>query len=254
MDVRLFLRSSGGLHLTTQGRELQQQVGAIGLQFQDLQTAIQGLDRQPAGHVRLVSSEGLLVENLLAHLSVFNAQYPQIHLSILSTGGPSDIALGQADLALEATNQPPETLVGRRLSALAVAVYARTELAQEIDEMAAGSPLHWVNWHGRGELAAYCQSLQGQHFTNADMRLTSDALATCHAAIQSGLGAGLLPCYLGAADATLQRLSRMPVTQGPALWLLSHPDQRGAARINAVVDLVRSVVSRQQQVLSGEQW
>ncbi len=57
-------------------------------------------------------------------------------------------------------------------------------------------------------------------------------------AIAAGLGIGIIPCFTGESRSDLVRLSPPVAEAASALWILTHPDLRGAARIRAFMDFM----------------
>lgn len=57
-----------------------------------------------------------------------------------------------------------------------------------------------------------------------------------HATVRSGIGIGVLPCYLAEPDSQLQRLGDEIGELAVDLWLLTHSDLRHTARVRTVLD------------------
>jgi DNA-binding transcriptional LysR family regulator len=59
----------------------------------------------------------------------------------------------------------------------------------------------------------------------------------------------LLPCYVGTAVPGLVQLcSPMPELEGE-LWMVSHPDLRGTARVRAFLDFCGAEIARRRTVI-----
>jgi DNA-binding transcriptional LysR family regulator len=80
--------------------------------------------------------------------------------------------------------------------------------------------------------------------------LRSREMTDMLAAVTSGLGLGVLPCYLGDADPALVRLTRQPVASSK-LSLVYRREARLARPIRAVADLVVAAMQQQAQRLLG---
>lgn len=80
--------------------------------------------------------------------------------------------------------------------------------------------------------------------------LRSREMTDMLAAVTSGLGLGVLPCYLGDADPVLVRLTRQPVASSK-LSLVYRREARLARPIRAVADLVVAAMQRQAPRLLG---
>jgi len=75
----------------------------------------------------------------------------------------------------------------------------------------------------------------------ARLRLVLTCTSTLGAvqAIRQGMGVGLLPCFLGAAQQDLQRLGEPLPELASELWVLTHPDLRQTARVRALMTFIQ---------------
>jgi DNA-binding transcriptional LysR family regulator len=71
-------------------------------------------------------------------------------------------------------------------------------------------------------------------------------------AIEAGIGVGYLPCLVGDARPGLVRLGPLAPALGNNLWLLSHPDLRGAARVRVMLDFLAAEMVKLRPLLEGE--
>lgn len=69
-------------------------------------------------------------------------------------------------------------------------------------------------------------------------------------AVLAGLGVSILPCFVGDAQPTLRRVGDY-FEGGLFLWVLTHPQLRGNARISAFTRFVRELISRDRDLLEG---
>ena len=61
-------------------------------------------------------------------------------------------------------------------------------------------------------------------------------------AVRAGLGAGILPRFIGDPDPDLRRLIDLP-DEDVALWLLTHEDIRATARVRAFMESMHEALS-----------
>ena len=69
-----------------------------------------------------------------------------------------------------------------------------------------------------------------------------------YAAVKGGLGISLLPCFLGDADATLERLGDVPRELDEDAFLLFHPDMSDLPAVRAVADGITELFATPQAV------
>ncbi len=164
----------------------------------------------------------------------FVRRHPAIELELLTLDALVDIDGRQADVAVRVADRPPDHLVGRRVAALAAAVYASRDYLQGNDAPLE-SPGHvWVDWDRRlasKPAFAWLQQRAPQRRIVARGLSTADVL---HGVV-AGAGIGALPCVLGDAEPSLVRLLDAPREAWSSVWLLTHAELKPSARVRAVI-------------------
>ena len=67
-----------------------------------------------------------------------------------------------------------------------------------------------------------------------------------------GIGATVLPCFVGAERADLVRVGPPVGDLDVELWMLTHPDLRHAARVRAFTEFAGVELGRQRRLFEGE--
>src|SRR5829696_4277791 len=125
LGVALFERHRTGYALTTAGEEMV----ALAERMDEDETAftrkLAGRELSPAGELRVTTSDSLLVHLLTPLLARFRGQCPDVQLDIILGNQALNLSKRDADVAIRASDSPPETLVGRRVARIAWALYGR---------------------------------------------------------------------------------------------------------------------------------
>jgi DNA-binding transcriptional LysR family regulator len=87
--------------------------------------------------------------------------------------------------------------------------------------------------------------------TGGSVALRASTLPLRAAAVRSGVGVGLLPCFLGDADPALERITPPIPDLGAEYWVIVHRDLRRAACVRAVIDWIRRVFDERRDDLAG---
>ena len=66
------------------------------------------------------------------------------------------------------------------------------------------------------------------------------------------MGMGVLPCFIGDHMPGLRRIGAAISEHGGALWLLTHPDLRHAARVRAFMDHAGAELMKRRKMLAGD--
>lgn len=241
LGVRLFERARGGYSPTPAGEDLAATAVRVADEVLEVERRLAGQDLQPAGSLRVTTTDTLLFGLLSPIFTAFREAYPEIGLEVALSNNLFNLSRREADVAIRPAQDPPEALVGRKIGTIAQAVYGRADLLDEALEPRGLPSKSWVGpdetmgyralerWMERQELQAAC------HY-----RL--DSLLAIFAAVREGAGLAVLPCYLGDCAPELRRHGAAIPELATDLWLLTHPDLRRVARIRAFLDFVAGAI------------
>jgi DNA-binding transcriptional LysR family regulator len=240
----LFERHRGGYVPTPAGEEMIATATTMADGVSDFERRVAGRDMAPCGEVRLTASDTLFLHLLVPMLVVFRARFPLIRLDIVLANQGLNLSRRDADVALRATDAPPETLVGRRLARLGWALYAPAGTPPE------GAP----NWVTLGEGFANLAVVRRLTATVPPERIVCriNTVLGLAEAIEAGLGIGYLPCFIADPRPGLQRLAEPDDAHGVSLWLLTHPDLKHLQRVRAVMDTLADEIGKVRPLLEGD--
>jgi DNA-binding transcriptional LysR family regulator len=247
LGVKLFERTRHGYAATANGELTAAAAKAMETEALEIERRIQGADERLSGVVRLATSELFAGFLLPPVLKPFLEQHPDIEIEIDASSRAVDLNRREADLALRATLVPPEHLVGRQVGELRYAVYGARGL-----EPAGRDSLDARCWLGFDDSISYLEIARWQRAQTRGKppRVRFSSLAAMLHAAAAGLGVAVLPLFAADQHASLSRLS--PVLDQPRmkLWVLSHRDVRGNARVAA---LARHLSGEIPRVLAAAQ-
>jgi len=233
LGSRLFERSRSGWSPNPQGEAVARAAADMESAALGAERAISGADARLEGTIRIATSELLAGHLLLPLLRPFLAEHPGIEIECDVSNRNVDLTRREADLALRATPQPPDMLVGRRIGSMRYAVYAAKPL---IGKRQSAPVLGELPWVGFDERIAHFQIAQWFRHALPDVRprLRLDSMSALMKAAAAGIGAVLLPTFAAAQEPALVRVTEEIDGPEMGLWLLSHPDVRGNARVRAL--------------------
>ncbi len=235
MGVKLFERSREGYLPTEAGAAAVQAAERVESEVLGLEERIGSGDAAPAGALRVTTTDTIQNDLLVPRLGEFVARYPEVRIELAATNLFADLTKRDADVALRPTRKPPGHLVGRSLGAVPWAVYAPRALARSLRT---GSALDSVGWvipdDSLAELPA--ARWRRQRHPRARIALAVNSIAAVRLALAQGLGVGVLPCFVGDACTGLVRFGEPVAELDSELWILTHPDYRGLARVRAFFD------------------
>ncbi|KNY20498.1 LysR family transcriptional regulator [Methylobacterium sp. ARG-1] len=230
LDVRLFERLRTGYVPTPAGLAMIEAAARIETDVASFSRTVAGQDQTPSGELRVTAPVNLASTLLMPILGSFCDRYPQIRLDLILAEEALNLSRRDADVAIRASRNPSETLVGRRLTGIAWAVYGRA--GQTYGDLA---DAYWVV-PGSAVAASLFTPFVAERAPAERVRLRINTVTGLTAAVAAGIGIGPLPCFEGDADPMLRRLSGPHPEIGADLWMLTHPDLRHAGRVRAFMD------------------
>lgn len=244
LAVRLFERRVGRYHATPAGEALAQ----AGAQLEDTANQallrVAGQDLRPSGHVRISTTDSLAQALLQPMLAQCRAQYPQITLTLAIENAAVSFSRRDADIAVRPTDRPPEHLIGKRVAPLPFAVYgAKRYLRLKTIRARALAEQDWIaldESHSGHRTLRWLEGIKPL----AEVGLRCNSFGSVRQACAEGMGLAVLPCFLGDATATLERVGEPLPACASELWLLTHPDLRETTRVKVVFQLLLTELRR----------
>ena len=147
LGARLFHRTRKGYELTAEGAELFETVARVEEELAEADRGVFGRDQSISGLLRFTSTETFMNGYLGQHIWEFLQENSEVEIQLICTDSTLSLARGEADLAIRFTKHPPETLIGRRLTSVAYAIYAAAGLAGDRFSRGERSRWEWVGMH-----------------------------------------------------------------------------------------------------------
>ncbi len=249
LGTRLFTRLPEGYVATAAGEELCALAERMEADIAVLDRRLAGRDLRPSGTVRVTTTD-TLIGLLTLHFAAFRRSHREIELHVVVANRFLDLTRHDADVALRPTNDPPETLIGRRLARIATAVYGAEAYLAARPGAAALSDHDWIAPDESLSHLAAARWLR-RRVPRAAGGYRVNTLMAALAAAKAGLGLAALPCYLGDDEPSLRRVTPPLDELDSALWLLTHEDLRQVARVRAFLDAMAEALARDKRRLEG---
>jgi DNA-binding transcriptional LysR family regulator len=250
LGARLFERSRTGYSLTAAGEEMVKLAERMAEEITDFERRLTGHDLRPQGDLRVTTNDTLVVHLLTPIFASFRKKYPEITLDVVIGNQSLNLSKRDADVAIRATNDPPETLVGRRLADIPWAIYGAESLGvttlDPVDYRA-------YSWIGLGDNLSGLKPGRWlvQNVGEDRIGWKINTVLGLAEAVAEGAGLGLLPCFIAHTFPNLVPLSEPKQEFAGALWLLTHPDLRGTARVRVFMDHVAAEIGRRRPEIEG---
>ena len=254
VGLPLFERRKTGYVATPAGEEMAALASRMDDDVGAFARRIAGREIEPSGEVRITTTDTLFLHLLIPIIEAFRKAHPGIRIDIVIGNQALNLSRRDADIAIRASDSPPETLVGRRLATLAWAVYGRADDALVTPEAFDSASLFDRDWICLGDQLGHVKAARYVRDRVAPERivLKTSAVLGIAESIEAGIGIGPLPCFIGDQKPALKRLMAPNPDFGTALWLLTHPDIRQSPRIRTALDMLAAELGRHRKLIEGE--
>ncbi len=249
LGTRLFERTPSSLRLTAAGEDMRQLALHLRDDIAALERRIGGRDAGPGGPIRLTAPDAVseyLLPGILAELC---REHTGLTVDLIVSNQVLSLAQRSADIALRITDNPAETLRGRRVGTVAMAIYAARNLPVP-ETLGTLSGIPWVGY----DAALACSgpgSWVAHNVPENDIRLRANTLLGAAQAVRSGIGCGVLPCFVGGSIPEVVRIGApLPALSVP-LWLLVHPEMDRLPRIRRACDALTAKLRDAAPLLTG---
>jgi len=262
LGIKLFARTRRGMEITPAGQQVLETYERLADELLLLERHLEMQGSVLAGPVTLDVPAALAVGWLAPVLRGFALRYPDIRVTVVATERSPVFDRGAAGAAIVITDDPPEHLVGRPLGAVGYCEYASSSFTAEGSGSGPGPGPGAASPGGSDEpprerlvgpmAAVVARAWQAAGRVTAPLGsvVFVDTLSQARACA-AGPGLCVLPCVLG--DGMPELLRAEPAT--PVLvadaWLLSNPDSRGIARLQALIGYVQEAWNADKARLEG---
>lgn len=231
----LFLRQQSGYALTDDGSELLAHVEQVEQAMAVAEhTARRPAQQEVSGVVRLATTEMLAQYLVAPKLPALRTLHPALRVELDIALGSVNLSRREADLALRmaAPDDGAADYIAKRIGKLDFGLYQAAGAAHEGDG--------YISWEGAWDGLPMAASLRAAYGGKAPV-LSCNSLPTQIAAARAGVGAAMLPCFIGDAEPALQRIERQAVPVSRDLWVVYHRDLKASQRVQAMAAFLAEI-------------
>lgn len=249
LDSRLFERRPEGYFPTASGEELARVADQFSEELFAVERHIAGRDNELAGSLKVTMAEPFAVALFADRVPEFCATYPGLHLEIITSFDLLDVARREADIAIRMDNNPPESLVGKRLFPYCTSIYAHPDYlaAQDFEEHPENA--RWLGWTA-GE-SRFPDWTQATEYARVPVWGNFSSIGLQVKLAQAGMGLIMVPCIAVDGVPGLVRATDRDPVPSRDIWILTHEDLRRTARVRAFMEFAETVLRDNRAQLQG---
>ena len=254
LGQRLVERLPSGYRLTDLGAAVLPQARSVAASIDGFAQAVRDAGRASGGVVRVTCPEPIAFRlNKSGLLDRFHQLHPGLSVEFVLSDKYVDLAKGEADVALRSGDADDSVLVGRKIADSLWAIYAsRDYIAQHgapetIADIGAHPLIGFEETMSRHRAVTWLREVA----PNASYAARNTSVLGLIYAAKASVGVAPLPMSLGDAEADLVRVLG-PVAELTRPWrILTHPDLRHTARVEAFFDFILSETEALRPILTG---
>lgn len=254
LGVTLFERRQAGYRLTEEGEALVAEAAAMEAAALALSDGARARARKLSGSVRLTCNEVTATYHLAPLLAEFRRSYPDIRVDLVVSEGKLDLARGEADVAIRATDRPEGPgLVARKLLDAPWGVYATRGYVEAhgcptcFEDVAHGHRIVG----GDGPLQAIEAFQWLESFVPPEaVAARANSFPAMIANLRAGTALGVAPSGIFDRDPTMVACLTLPERFWGAVWLVTHERVRRLPRVRALIDFIAAYITARRALLA----
>jgi DNA-binding transcriptional LysR family regulator len=250
VGARLFDRSRAGYEPTAAGEDMIALAATMAESIIEFERRVAGRDVKPTGDLSVTVPGVLGLHFMPAIVAGFHASNPGVVVELILSNETLDLSRRGADVAVRLTNDPPETLVGRRICTARWRLYHRRDIVAKLGAEAIES-VAFIGYGGSLGPASNRRWIEASVDSGRIVAKANSPHCMLELALQ-GVGAALLPCFLGDRNPDLARVGYALPELDAGLWTLTHADLRRAARVRAFMDFAAAELLKHRRAIEGE--
>jgi DNA-binding transcriptional LysR family regulator len=238
LALRLVDRLPRRSTLTPEGMAVAELVAGMAETVQAIERRARGLTSFASATVRISASPAVAARLIAPHVVDFHRAHPGITLVLSGAAQNAALDRGEAELAVRMTKPEQPDLIVQRVGVMRFALYATPEHA-------ALPPEQWTFIGYDAALDHVTQQVWLRTLlAGRPIVFQASDLFGQQEAARAGLGAVVLPSFMGDNDVSLVRLNVSPAPPTRDLWLTTYPDLKRSPAIRTVMTFLANVVGR----------
>lgn len=234
LGATLFERTREGQTLTETGVDLRARVEAMAQAASGIAER-PGMEAGLGGLLRISVSEGFGSQFLTEYLPGFSRQHRNLTIELIANSAFLSPSKREADIAVMLSRPKAGPVICRKLSDYRLRLYASPAYLERHGEPAEASALaQGHRFIGYVPDLVYAPELNylDEFQSGLEPRVRSSSINAQLRLVESGIGIGVLPCFMGDRSALIAPVCKsLSITR--SFWIVTHKDTQNLARVKA---------------------
>ena len=261
--TKLFDRTQEGHVLTPDGEMLLKSACKMEQDAQHALSNIHNNNEENCGLVRIGVTEALGNFFVSPNLLTLQQQHPNIDVHLLLFSRYVKISRNEADIAIAVERPKSTSMIVSKLCNYKLQLYVHQDyLDHNLKQYPQGITLDnlaqhkWVTYVDNlifTDQLSYIKELERYLAGELKANFSSTSIISQYFAIKSGLGIGILPCFLADQDKNLIKLHSQDISISRSFWLVTHPESKRLSHVNTVWQYLKQLVVDHADLLNPQE-
>ncbi len=257
LATKLFERTLDGHILTIDGKKLLSSARRMEQDASQALNEIKDNKVQNSGRVRIGVTEAFSNFFIAPNLKPLQQAFPNIQIDLLHFARDVKISRNEADIAIAVERPKNTSTIITKLCDYKLQLYCHKdylinkEIAQVPFDQISLESLAQYQWVSYVDTLLFTEQLAYLKELNPELTpsFQSTSITSQYFAIKSGLGLGILPCFLAEQDPSLIKLCQQEVNILRSFYLVTHPESKRLSHVNTVWSYLKSLAKDKQSLL-----
>ena len=252
LESQLFERTIDGHVLTDDGKTLLNSARQMEQNASNALEQIKNNNQANCGKVRIGVTEAFGNFFVAAHLLALQQDFPDIQIDLLHFSRFVKISRNEADIAIAVERPKSTSMIVSKLCDYKLQLYAHPNYLHQVTEgeikLEDLGQHKWVSYVDNllfTDELSYLKELASHLNEPLIPRFNSTSIISQYSAIKSGLGIGVLPCFVGDLDNELIKLHPQEIDIVRSFWLVTPPESKRLSHVATVWDYLKKLVKQQ---------
>lgn len=254
LATKLFERTVDGHVLTVDGAKLLQYARRMELDAGQAFIDIKEQKNLNSGRVRIGVTEAFGNFFIAPHLTDLKQAFPNIQIELVHFARDVKISRNEADIAIAVEKPKSTSTIIAKLCDYQLQLYGHASYLKGLEDTVTINQLAKYQWVSYVDNLLFTEQLSYLKELNADIKpsFQSTSITSQYSAIKSGLGIGILPCFLAEQDASLVKLCINEIKLVRSFYLVTHPESKRISQVNTVWQYLKELAQQNKQLLRPE--
>jgi DNA-binding transcriptional LysR family regulator len=251
LTTKLFERTVDGHVLTLDGTKLLQYARRMELDAEQAFVNIKEHKSLNSGRVRIGVTEAFGSFFIAPHLTDLKQAFPNIQIELLHFARDVKISRNEADIAIAVEKPKSTSTIIAKLCDYQLQLYGHASYLKDLKDPVTINQLSNYQWVSYVDNLLFTEQLSYLKELDADIEpsFQSTSITSQYSAIKSGLGIGILPCFLAEQDASLVKLCASEVKLVRSFYLVTHPESKRLSQVETVWQYLKELALQKKNLL-----